>query len=160
MCIIVNAGAGTPQEVKAFWHHQLEYLATSTHWLPTIGLPAKTQRILWTQITPEALSNGACLIILDKSQVVFALRFLQGCAEQHALDSSSKAKIPVCVLFGQTADLHQHLRTKSAASLCEKHGLHLVAGYSTSKPISKRYAIDPNTILHRQTCLLFPPCLL
>ena len=94
--------------------------------------------VLWSEVTPTAMSEGTCLLIMNKPELVFALRFLQGYAEQHSICSTRKAKQPACILFGKVADVHECLKKKSAAGLCQAYGLQLKAAYSTSKPRCKR----------------------
>lgn len=132
-------GAQYEDDPEAYWHRQLVFLTESTSWLRTIGIDQQMHAVLWSAVTPYAMTEGTCMIILDKPDVVFALRFLQGCGEQCGLN---KVRHPMCILFGRLADLHHHLRRKSAADLCGAYGLHLIAAYSTSKPKCKRYVLQ------------------
>lgn len=121
-----------------YWRRQRVYLRKHRWWLQIIDMPADAALVTWSKLRPTDMLSNMCLLILDRPQLVLALRFLQGCGEQHAFDQSSGTK--QCALFGKVQDLWQHMtKYGSAASLCKAHGLQLTAAYSTSKPKSRRY---------------------
>lgn len=140
----VPTGSEQAEDAAQYWQRQHDYLTRGTHWLPTIGVPVHAERVFWSKCVPAALmKKQGCLLILDKPQLVLALHVLQGWAAQHAIDNTSKTEQFTCALFGKVADLHQQLMQEehwSAKALCDNHGLHLVAAYSTNKPLKDRYS--------------------
>ena len=141
------AGSQQVDDPAAYWRCQLHYLTGSGIWLPTINAftDAQPQTFqTWSSIVPAACT-GPLLLVLDVSQCVMALRFLQGCAEEQHLNQP--CSLSEFVLIGKVADLHQHLSNSSPEKFCLGFNLELDAAYSTSKPRRPRCAPSPGSNL-------------
>lgn len=111
------------------WRWPREFFVQSASWLPRVGVPANAVLVKWSEATGAVLALAGCMLILDRPGVLLALRFIQGCAEQHLVDQPSQAKRFV---------LHAHFYKSAVTSkhFCQKYKLELTAAYSTSRPVT------------------------